>query len=123
MVEHRLIGKRDANSLEQQLLASGLSVSQLVKTAWAAAASYRDTDMRGGVNGARLRLAPQKDWAVNRPEELAKVLPIYEAIQAKFNATSGTSPVYACSTPTTTAPNTACSPIVPEHSATTSSPL
>ena len=68
------------------MLESGLSVSQLVSTAWASAASFRGTDKRGGANGARLRLAPQKDWAVNDPSELAKVLQTLEGIQQDFNA-------------------------------------
>jgi catalase-peroxidase len=67
------------------VLASGLSVPELVRTAWAAAASYRGTDGRGGVNGGRLRLAPQKDWAINNPAELAKVLPVLSKVQADFN--------------------------------------
>src|SRR5262249_48015856 len=69
-----------------KILASGLSISQLVTTAWAAAASFRGSDKRGGANGARLRLAPQKDWEVNQPAELAKVLPKLEAIQKDFNS-------------------------------------
>ena len=73
-VDHPLIGDRDIEKLKAEILDSGLTVPELVRTAWAAAASYRGTDMRGGANGARLRLAPQKDWPVNDPEEVAKVL-------------------------------------------------
>ncbi len=86
-VEHELIDASDIAALKETILASGLSVSQLVTTAWASAASYRGTDKRGGANGARIRLAPQKDWEANQPEELAKVLPVLEKIQADFNAT------------------------------------
>jgi catalase-peroxidase len=73
-VDHELIGDADVSALKRTILDSGLSISQLVSTAWASAASFRGTDMRGGANGARLRLAPQKDWEVNEPAELAKVL-------------------------------------------------
>jgi catalase-peroxidase len=80
--------------LKQQILASGLSVSQLVATAWAAASSFRGTDMRGGANGARIRLAPQRDWALNEPDELAKVLATLESVQQEFNrAQSGSTRV------------------------------
>jgi len=79
------INSQDATQLKQKILASGLSTQELVKTAWAAAASYRGSDKRGGINGARIRLAPQKDWAVNEPEQLAKVLAKLESIQADFN--------------------------------------
>src|SRR4029079_12472279 len=72
--------------LKAKALASGLSISQLVTTAWAAASSFRGTDKRGGANGARLRLAPQKDWAVNQPAELTKVLAALEKVQKEFNA-------------------------------------
>jgi catalase-peroxidase len=85
VVDHALIDAQDIAALKAQVLASGLSVSQLVTTAWASAASYRGSDKRGGANGARIRLAPQKDWAVNQPAELAKVLPKLEAIQQAFN--------------------------------------
>jgi catalase-peroxidase len=85
-VDHELIGDAEIAELKKQLLASGLSGSQLVRTAWAAAASFRGTDKRGGANGARLRLAPQKDWAVNDPAELATVLPTLERIQQEFNS-------------------------------------
>ena len=84
-VDHDLIGDADIAALKEKLLASGLSVSQLVSTAWAAAASFRGTDKRGGANGARIRLSPQKDWEVNEPAELAKVLPTLEQIQQDFN--------------------------------------
>jgi catalase-peroxidase len=84
-VDHPLIDARDIASLKSQILASGLSVPELVRTAWAAAGSFRSSDMRGGANGARLRLAPQKNWAANNPTELAKVLPRLEAIQRDFN--------------------------------------
>jgi catalase-peroxidase len=86
-VDHKLIDAKDAAALKEKLLASGLTTSQLVSTAWASAASYRGTDKRGGANGARIRLAPQKDWKANNPEELAKVLPILEKVQADFNKT------------------------------------
>jgi catalase-peroxidase len=84
-VDHPLIGEGDIADLKARILASGLSVSQLVTTAWASAATFRGGDKRGGANGARLRLAPQKDWDVNQPAELAKVLAKLEAIQAAFN--------------------------------------
>jgi catalase-peroxidase len=84
-VDHELIGEPDIAALKEKILGSGLTTSQLVTTAWAAAASYRDTDKRGGANGARIRLAPQKDWEVNNPAELAKVLPALEQIQQDFN--------------------------------------
>jgi catalase-peroxidase len=87
-VDHELIGDADIAALKEKLLASGLSVPQLVKTAWAAAASFRGTDKRGGANGARIRLAPQRDWAVNEPAELAKVLPVLEQVQQDFNSGS-----------------------------------
>ena len=85
-VDHELIGEQDIAALKDKILASGLSVSQLVPTAWASAASFRFTDRRGGANGARIRLAPQKDWEVNDPAELSKVLPILEGIQRDFNS-------------------------------------
>jgi catalase-peroxidase len=84
-VDHDLVGDEDVAALKAKILDSGLSVSQLVSTAWASAATYRDTDKRGGANGARIRLAPQKDWAVNDPAELAKVLQTLEGIQQDFN--------------------------------------
>jgi len=83
--DHALIDAQDIAQLKAKILASGSSVPELVRTAWAAAASYRGSDHRGGANGARLRIAPQKDWAVNDPAELAKVLPRLEAIQREFN--------------------------------------
>ena len=85
-VDHKLIGEQDIAALKAKILGSGLSISQLVTTAWASAASFRGSDKRGGANGARIRLAPQKDWEVNQPAELAKVLPKLEAIQKEFNA-------------------------------------
>ena len=84
-VDHKLIDDQDATALKAKILASGLSISQLVGTAWASASTFRNTDKRGGANGARIRLSPQKDWAVNQPDELAMVLPKLEAIQAAFN--------------------------------------
>ena len=84
-VDHELIGAQDVAHLKAEVRASGVSVSRLVATAWAAAGSFRGTDKRGGANGARLRLAPQKDWEVNDPAELAKVLQTLEGIQAEFN--------------------------------------
>ncbi|ESZ86110.1 MAG: catalase-peroxidase [Blastomonas sp. CACIA14H2] len=84
-VDHPLVDAQDVASLKAQILGSGLTTQELVRTAWAAAASYRDTDMRGGTNGGRLRLAPQKDWAVNNPAEITKVVAKLEAIQASFN--------------------------------------
>jgi catalase-peroxidase len=84
-VDHKLIGAKDIAALKAKILASKLSISQLVTTAWASASTFRGTDKRGGANGARIRLAPQKDWEVNQPGELAKVLAILEAIQKDFN--------------------------------------
>ncbi|MBL8392033.1 MAG: catalase/peroxidase HPI [Candidatus Accumulibacter sp.] len=84
-VDHPLVGEQDIIALKAAILACGLSISQLVTTAWASAASFRGSDKRGGANGARIRLAPQKDWEVNQPAELAKVLPALEAIQKAFN--------------------------------------
>jgi len=84
-VDHELIGERDIAALKAKILDSGLSISQLVRTAWASAASFRGSDKRGGANGARIRLAPQKDWEVNQPAELAKTLDKLEAIQKDFN--------------------------------------
>jgi len=85
-VDHELIGERDIAALKAKLLASGLSISQLVTTAWASASTFRGSDKRGGANGARIRLAPQKDWEVNQPAELAKALKTLEAIQKDFNS-------------------------------------
>jgi catalase-peroxidase len=84
-VAHELIGDQDIADLKGKILASGLSISQLVSTAWASAATFRGTDKRGGANGARIRLAPQKDWEVNNPVELAKVLQALEIVQQEFN--------------------------------------
>jgi catalase-peroxidase len=84
-VDHTLIGENDTASLKAKILASGLSISQLVTTAWASAATFRGTDKRGGANGARIRLAPQKDWEVNQPSELAKVIRKLQAVQRDFN--------------------------------------
>jgi catalase-peroxidase len=84
-VDHELIGDEDIATLKSQLLASGLSIPQLVSTAWAAAASFRGTDKRGGANGGRIRLAPQKDWEANNPAELASVVQTLEQIQQDFN--------------------------------------
>jgi catalase-peroxidase len=85
-VDHKLIGERDVAALKAKMLKSGLSISQLVTTAWASAASFRGSDKRGGANGARIRLAPQKDWEVNQPADLAKVLKKLETIQKEFNS-------------------------------------
>ncbi|HEX4571775.1 MAG TPA: catalase/peroxidase HPI [Dongiaceae bacterium] len=85
-LDHPLIGEKEIAALKAKILAAGLSVSQLVSTAWASAATFRGSDKRGGANGARIRLAPQKDWEVNQPAELAKVLRTFEAIQKEFNA-------------------------------------
>jgi len=84
-VDHELVGERDIASLKAKIVASGLSISQLVTTAWASAVTFRGSDKRGGANGARIRLAPQKDWEVNQPAELAKALETLEAIQKEFN--------------------------------------
>lgn len=85
---HTLIDDSDVTALRDKILASGLTVSEMVGTAWASASTFRGSDKRGGANGARIRLAPQKDWAVNQPEKLAKVLGVLEGIQAAFNAGS-----------------------------------
>ena len=85
-VEHPLINAADAAALKARVMASGLSVSELVSTAWASASTFRGSDKRGGANGARIRLAPQKDWPVNQPAQLAKVLAVLEDIQGSFNA-------------------------------------
>ncbi|MER2515763.1 MAG: catalase/peroxidase HPI [Candidatus Accumulibacter phosphatis] len=84
-VDHALVDEQDIAALKARILACGLSISQLVTTAWASASSFRGSDKRGGANGARIRLAPQKDWEVNQPADLAKVLPSLEAIQKAFN--------------------------------------
>ena len=85
-VDHPLIDEADATNLKNQILASGLTVSELVSTAWASASTFRASDKRGGANGARIRLAPQKDWEINEPDQLSKVLSILERIQAEFHA-------------------------------------
>ncbi len=85
-VNHKLVGPRDIAALKGRILASGLSVSQLVSTAWASASTFRGSDKRGGANGGRIRLAPQKDWEVNQPVELARVLKTLKGIQGSFNA-------------------------------------
>ncbi|MDR6856071.1 catalase/peroxidase HPI [Variovorax guangxiensis] len=84
-VDHPLVDAQDVAALKNEVLASGLKVAQLVSTAWASASTFRGSDKRGGANGARIRLAPQKDWAVNEPEQLAKVLQVLEGIREKFN--------------------------------------
>ena len=84
-VDHGLIDDADIAALKTEILASGLSVSQLVSTAWASASTFRDSDKRGGANGARVRLAPQKNWEVNNPTQLATVLQTIEGVQAAFN--------------------------------------
>ena len=85
-VDHELIGEQDITALKASVLASGLSISQLVSTAWASASTFRGSDKRGGANGARIRLAPQKDWAVNEPEHLARVLQALQVVQTAFNS-------------------------------------
>jgi catalase-peroxidase len=87
-VDHELIDEKDIAAMKAKILASGLTVSQLVSTAWASAATFRGSDKRGGANGARIRLAPQKDWEVNQPKQLATVLQKLEAIQKEFNASA-----------------------------------
>ncbi len=91
-VDHKLIDKEDVAVLRRKIGASGLSISDFASTAWASASTFRGTDKRGGANGARIRLAPQKDWEVNNPAELAKVLNALEKIQQDFNSsqTDGT---------------------------------
>jgi catalase-peroxidase len=88
-VDHELVGEQDIAALKGRILASGLSIPQLVRTAWASASTFRGSDKRGGANGARIRLAPQKDWEANQPAELAGVLQVLEAIRQEFNAASG----------------------------------
>ena len=85
-VDHELIGQQDIAALKAKILGSGMGISRLVSTAWASASTFRGSDKRGGANGARIRLLPQKDWEINEPSELAKVLPKLEAIQKEFNA-------------------------------------
>jgi catalase-peroxidase len=87
VVDHKVISAKDMDQLKKKILESGLSISQLVSTAWASASTFRGSDKRGGANGARIRLAPQKDWEVNQPEQLNKVLKKLEAIQKEFNKT------------------------------------
>ena len=87
-VNHPLVDAQDIASLKRKILASGLSVSELVSTAWASAATFRGSDKRGGANGARIRLVPQKDWEVNEPARLSKVLKVLEGIQREFNSTA-----------------------------------
>ena len=84
-VDHDLVDDSDVSDLKRKLLDSGLSISQLVSTAWASASTFRGSDFRGGANGARIRLAPQKDWEVNSPDQLARVLEVLESIQKEFN--------------------------------------
>ena len=97
-VDHELVSDKDIADLKAKILASGLPVSQLVSTAWASASTFRGSDKRGGANGARIRLAPQKDWEVNKPAQLATVLAKLEAIQKEFN---GSTPVARrCRSPT-----------------------
>jgi catalase-peroxidase len=86
-VDHKLVDEKDIDLLKDMILASGLSVSELVSTAWASASTFRGSDKRGGANGARIRLAPQKDWEVNQPAQLARVIKSLEGIQAEFNGT------------------------------------
>lgn len=86
VVDHALVSEQDITALKAKILSSGLSISQLVSAAWASASTFRGSDKRGGANGARIRLAPQKDWAVNQPEQLAKVIQVLVGIQKEFNA-------------------------------------
>ena len=86
-VDDELVGEQEIADLKAKVLASGLSVAQLISTAWASAASFRGTDKRGGANGARIRLAPQKDWEVNNPAELNEVLQALEQVRTEFNST------------------------------------
>jgi len=88
-VDHPVVDEADIKVLKEKVLASGLSVSELVSTAWASASTFRGSDKRGGANGARIRLAPQKDWKVNQPAQLARVLKVLEQIQGEFNASAG----------------------------------
>ena len=84
-MNHKLVDAQDIAALKGKILASGLSISDLVSTAWASASTFRGSDKRGGANGARIRLAPQKDWEANQPAQLAKVLKTLEGIQSAFN--------------------------------------
>ena len=88
-IDHDLINKTDEENLKSEILNSGLSIAECIQTAWASASTYRGSDMRGGANGARIALSPQKDWDVNQPEQLEKVLDILQSIQAQFNEKSG----------------------------------
>jgi len=92
-VDHDLVDAKDIADLKAKLLASGLSASELISTAWASASTFRGSDMRGGANGARIRLAPQKSWESNQPAQLAKVLGVLEGIQTAFNAQGGSKKV------------------------------
>jgi catalase-peroxidase len=92
-VSHELINAADVSALKTKILASGLSISELVATAWASASTFRGSDKRGGANGARVRLAPQKDWAVNNPTQLSKVIAALEGVQKEFNAQAGSKQV------------------------------
>jgi catalase-peroxidase len=87
-VDHSLVDEADIEALKEKVLASGLSVSELVSTAWASASTFRGSDKRGGANGARIRLAPQKDWEVNQPAQLARVLKVLERLQGEFNGSA-----------------------------------
>src|SRR5207237_1536581 len=87
-VDHKLIDGKDADALKAKILASGLSISELVTTAWASASTFRGSDKRGGANGARIRLAPQKDWEVNEPAQLNAVLQKLETIKKDFNGSA-----------------------------------
>lgn len=87
-IDHKLVSKRDIKKLKESLLDSGLGLPHLISTAWASASTYRDSDKRGGANGARIRLAPQKDWKANNPAVLSKVLPVLEKIQSDFNSSA-----------------------------------
>src|SRR5207244_9285946 len=85
-IDHPPVSEQDVAALKSKILTSGLSISQLVSTAWASASTFRGSDKRGGANGARIRLAPQKDWAVNQPAQLTKVLQTLEGVQKEFNS-------------------------------------
>ncbi len=87
-VDHKLVDEKDIDALKAKILSSGLTVSELVSTAWASASTFRGSDKRGGANGARIRLAPQKDWEVNNPPQLKKVLDKLESIQKEFNSSA-----------------------------------
>src|SRR5690606_17408767 len=87
--DYDMIDEGDVADLKEAILDSGLTVPELVRTAWASASTYRGTDMRGGANGARIRLAPQNEWQVNQPDELSRVLDVLEDIQGDFNASNG----------------------------------